>query len=95
MSLLLAAGAARAQSATYYVVPLHRAGHNPGELNTEPEDFAPPLGWHEVMVADTGVFRAPRWSPVESLPAGFAFQFGGQAVQPRGDVPHRSIPIAG
>ena len=45
MSLLLAAGAARAQSATYYVVPLHRAGHNPGELNTEPEDFAPPQGW--------------------------------------------------
>lgn len=77
MGLLLAAGGARAQSAGYYAVPLHRAGSNPRELNTDPEDFAPPAGWQQVLAARS---NAARWSGVTALPTGFAFRFAGAPV---------------
>ncbi len=79
--LLAAPTPTLAQPTGYYVVPLHRAGHNPGELNTEAEDFAPPVGWHQLMMADARIQQVPRWSPVDSLPVGFAFQLGGQPVR--------------
>lgn len=78
-SLLLLPPAARAQ---YYCLPHLQANHNPGDLNTDGEDFAHPgAAWQVVLTGTSTLRTAPAWSPVQSLPTGFNFRFAGQPVR--------------
>ncbi|MBC7446563.1 MAG: T9SS type A sorting domain-containing protein [Hymenobacteraceae bacterium] len=67
----------------YYCQPYINAGYNPGKLNTEAEAMAglpPAVGWTRLMLGSSALVVAPAWSPVQTLPAGFAFSFDGQPV---------------